>query len=231
MAGTDGVLDNWREALAAVMDAAGASYRDLPERLAAAEAYLRRHIAELENEQHAPSEAELDRVARYVERVQSAGGYRSCSVRMPKSCVRPHGHSGWHISNSGTTWPRMQTPEQAYVQNPLCCDRFEALDGVLYCGKPSGHDDNHAALNPHHSVTVWGRPEQYEALPPARTAPTHLSEGRLAQDGEAVCARPKYGADPTAGPVTDCAREKWHNGPHMDATAIAHAGKAGEVWE
>lgn len=61
-------------------------------------------------------------------------------------------------------------------------------------------------------------------------APEHIA-ARVAQDGEAVCARPKYGADLTAGPVTDCARERWHTGPHMDITAIAHAGKAGEVWE
>lgn len=65
-------------------------------------------------------------------------------------------------------------------------------------------------------------------------APEHLSEGRLPkrdlatgelleQECDSILA--KFGLD------VNCARERWHTGPHMDATAIAHAGKAGEVWE
>lgn len=33
------------------------------------------------------------------------GEYHMCVVNTPKQCVRPLSHSGWHISNSGTTWP------------------------------------------------------------------------------------------------------------------------------
>lgn len=224
MAATDGAITDWREALSVVMDAAAASYRELPEKLAAAEAFLRRHIAELETRQHPPSEAELDRVAQYLERVQNFGLYRRCSVNVPKLCVRPEGHGGWHISNSGTTWPDRQAPEQTYVQNPLCCDPFATFSGTVHCGKLAGHTNGHAALNEHHHVTVWGRPEQYEALP--QPAPTHLSEGRLAQDGEAVCNLAAW----KSIDAPSCARQRHHDGPHMDATAIAHAGKAGEVW-
>lgn len=32
-------------------------------------------------------------------------GYVQCVVNVPKQCVRPLSHGGWHISNSGTTWP------------------------------------------------------------------------------------------------------------------------------
>lgn len=219
MAGTDGAITDWREALSAVMDAAAASYRELPERLAAAEAFLRRHIAELETRQHPPSEAELDRVAQYLERVQNFGLYRRCPVNTPKLCVRPEGHGGWHISNSGTTWP--DRPDPSFVAGETAAHRAgltgdqENIRAEDYVGPKAARPRFDGLF----STGGYGQP-----------APTHLSEGRLAQDGEAVCARPKYGVDLIAGPVTDCAREKWHTGPHMDATAIAHAGKAGEVW-
>lgn len=183
-----------------------------------------------------------------------------------------------------------QAPEQTYVQNPLCCDPFATFSGTVHCGKPAGHTDGHAALNEHHHVTVWGRPEQYEALPqpapcpekfqgqpcellrghdgphrrddPAdpskkvewdtvrlrqrfdglfstggvhgQPAPDHLSEGRLPKrdpaTGQLMEQECEAWTPMPDGPDISCARQRHHDGPHMDATAIAHAGKAGEVW-
>lgn len=61
-----------------------------------------------------------------------------------------------------------------------------------------------------------------------KTAPVHPDPTtRLATGSEEVCRKflAKFGRD------VYCARPKWHDGPHMDGMAIAHAGKAGEVWE
>jgi hypothetical protein len=37
--------------------------------------------------------------------VRDVAEYPMCVVNTPKQCVRPLSHGGWHISNSGTTWP------------------------------------------------------------------------------------------------------------------------------
>lgn len=61
-----------------------------------------------------------------------------------------------------------------------------------------------------------------------RLAPDHPDPAaRLATGAEEVCRKflAKFGRD------VYCARPKWHDGKHMDRMAIAHAGKAGEVWE
>lgn len=59
-------------------------------------------------------------------------------------------------------------------------------------------------------------------------APEHLSEGRLAQADEERCGASSE--TDTHRYQATCDRERWHTGPHMDRTAIAHAGKAGKVW-
>lgn len=66
-------------------------------------------------------------------------------------------------------------------------------------------------------------------------APEHLSEGRLPKrdlaTGELLEQECQASTLVPDGPDIPCARQRWHTGPHMDRTAIAHAGKAGEVWQ
>jgi hypothetical protein len=64
------------------------------------------------------------------------------------------------------------------------------------------------------------RVEDYQPAP-------DLSEVRLAQPDEEPCMRV---GENDEGDVF-CARQLGHTGPHMDATAVAHEGNAGEVWE
>lgn len=125
-----------------------------------------------------------------------------CPVRVPKQCVLVAGHGGHsHVSNSGTMWP--------------------------------ADDDKGPESEPIQERPAWQ--ETLDSVVSGQPAPEHLSEGRLPKrdlaTGELLeqeCADPpRIDADP----ADLCARERWHTGPHMDRTAIAHAGKAGEVWE
>lgn len=127
-----------------------------------------------------------------------------CPVRVPKQCVLVAGHGGRsHVSYSGTMWP--------------------------------ADDDKGPESEPTQERPAWQ--ETLDSVVSGQPAPEHLSEGRLpkrdlatgelleqecqaytAEDGDYYCDY--Y-----------CARERWHMGPHMDRTAVAHAGKAGKVWE
>lgn len=127
-----------------------------------------------------------------------------------------------------------------------CLLGFPSSNGkfVCRCTLPACHDGQHDNGNgdtwPKSEPTQIKEDESPSDVPAwqktldsvasGQPAPEHLSEGRLAQDGEAVCARQPLDlhANPSQRPT--CAREMWHTGPHMDRTAIAHAGKAGEVW-
>lgn len=125
-----------------------------------------------------------------------------------------------------------------------CLLGFPSSNGkfVCRCTLPACHDGQHDNGN----GDTWpeSEPMQIKEDEPGslfstggtgQPAPEHLSEGRLPKrdlaTGELLeqeCAvAPIAGADPADW----CARERGHTGPHMDRTAIAHAGKAGEVWE
>jgi hypothetical protein len=69
-----------------------------------------------------------------------------CGWHGPKQCVRPPGHGGRHLSNSGTSWPNESTPagvdplsESSFAKGP--CDSVHMAHGqcVLGADHPGGH--------------------------------------------------------------------------------------------
>lgn len=151
-----------------------------------------------------------------------------CPVTAPKPCVLEIRHPGNHRSNSGTEWPSPMCDRghigcakvhELLDVSGLCGHAHRWRSGVIYCDMERGHEGDHRAPGPLQERLVWDRDE-----PDAFAV-------RPAADSEAVCARQPLDlhADPSQRPT--CVREMWHDGPHMDATAVAHYGKAGEVWE
>jgi hypothetical protein len=129
-----------------------------------------------------------------------------CPITAPKPCVLEIRHPGNHRSNSGTEWPN----PPSLLSRPSTIRR---------------------APDPSESVTPdqWHQTHTDIEDGKWRQAPDHQPDARPAKDGEVVCARENR-VTPTR-PYPSCTLPKWHDGPHMDAMAIAHAGKAGEVWE
>lgn len=123
----------------------------------------------------------------------------------------------------------MRTPEDQFRSEPILWDGLYNVERTFDAVAPSPQikEDEQAS-----DVPAWQK--TLDSVVSGQPAPEHLSEGRLPKrdlatgellEQECESVQVFFGRD------VSCARERWHTGPHMDRTAIAHAGKAGEVWE
>lgn len=122
----------------------------------------------------------------------------TCPVTAPKQCVRARGHGGWHVSNSGTTWPAGDTEEAERAHR---CPEHSPRG--YRCVQWRGHDGTH-------SDGVDERDQFTETY----------------ADKVATLRAKALEFCNTAGPVTDrgafgvlrrkCSRNAGHDGKHAD---------------
>lgn len=192
----------WRDALAAFTRVTEGTDAAPPRELAVAELFLRTYIRELE----AKADANM---VEDVQRVRLAPG--EVLVVNVRERLNVTAMEWVELTNAVTAQFRQHLGPDAPVM---------VVDGVdLAVVRPVAPETTQREQS-----TTGARPSP-EA---PRTAPVHPdSAARLAQPHEEACNLAAWKSIDAPG----CARERWHSGRHMDRTAIAHAGKAGEVWE